>query len=126
MFCHNTRLSFFACQKDSAGAALKKAAPALGSGSILKVRLQAAPAQQHWFIYRVQKVQFPAKIKLFWQTKILNRDPIQGFFIPVWNLNNFCYPCFTAESLNKWCLKEPTEQHRYLLKYLTSKNIPVM
>ena len=32
MFCHNTRLSFFACQKDAAGAALKKAAPALGSG----------------------------------------------------------------------------------------------
>ena len=45
MFCHNTRLSFFACQKDAAGATLKKAAQALvsgqqqkiGSGSTLKV-----------------------------------------------------------------------------------------
>ena len=34
MFCNNTRLSFFACQKNAAGAALKKAAPALGSGQI--------------------------------------------------------------------------------------------
>ena len=34
MFCNNTRLSFFACQTDAAGAALKKAAPALGSGQI--------------------------------------------------------------------------------------------
>ena len=43
MFCNNTRLTFFACQKDAAGAALKKAATALGSGSTLKV---AAP--EHW------------------------------------------------------------------------------
>ena len=45
MFCNNIRLSFFACQKDAAGAgaSLKKAAPAkqkFGSGSTLKV---AAP-----------------------------------------------------------------------------------
>ena len=52
MFC-NTRLSFFACQKDAAGAELKKEAPVFGSGQIkigsgssLKV---AAPAPQHWF-----------------------------------------------------------------------------
>ena len=37
MFCHNTRLSFFACQKDAAGAALKKAASALGSGQQKKI-----------------------------------------------------------------------------------------
>ena len=37
-----TRLSFFACQKDAAGAALKKAAPALGS-SQQKNRLQLPP-----------------------------------------------------------------------------------
>ena len=65
MFCHNTRLSFFACQKDAAGAALKKrlrlSAPAnkkIGSGSTLKVAASggssstlkvAAPARQHWF-----------------------------------------------------------------------------
>ena len=42
MFCNNTRLSFFACQKDAAGAALKKAAPALGSGQI-KNRLRLHP-----------------------------------------------------------------------------------
>ena len=42
MFCNNTRLSFFACQKDAAGAALKKAAPALGSGQIKK-RLRLHP-----------------------------------------------------------------------------------
>ena len=51
-------LSFFACQKDAAGAALKKTAPALGSGqqknrlrfhpkSGGSRRLQATPAQQH-------------------------------------------------------------------------------
>ena len=45
MFVTRTRLSFFACQKDAAGAgtALKKAAPAnkkIASGSTLKV---AAP-----------------------------------------------------------------------------------
>ena len=32
MFCHNNKAFLFACQKDAAGAALKKAAPALGSG----------------------------------------------------------------------------------------------
>ena len=47
MFCNNTRLSFFACPKDAAGAraTLKKAAPALGSGSTLEV---ATPAPQRW------------------------------------------------------------------------------
>ena len=49
MFFHNTRLSFFACQKDAVGAALKRrhrlrlSTPAnkkIGSGSTLKV---AAP-----------------------------------------------------------------------------------
>ena len=39
---NNTRLSFFACQKDAAGAALKKAAPNLGSGHI-KNRLRLHP-----------------------------------------------------------------------------------
>ena len=44
MFCNNTRLFFFACQKDAAGArpALKKAAPSLGSGQI-KNRLRLHP-----------------------------------------------------------------------------------
>ena len=42
MFCHQTRLSFFACQKDAAGAALKKAAPAQGSGQ-QKNRLRLHP-----------------------------------------------------------------------------------
>ena len=37
MFCHNTRLSFFACQKDAAGATLKKAAPAPGGSSQQKI-----------------------------------------------------------------------------------------
>ena len=44
MFYNNTRLSFFACQKDAAGAgtALKKAAPALDSGQ-QKNRLRLHP-----------------------------------------------------------------------------------
>ena len=44
MFCNNTRLSFFHCQKDAAGAeaALKKAAPALVSGQ-QKKQLQLHP-----------------------------------------------------------------------------------
>ena len=44
MFCNNTRLSFFAGQKDAAraGAALKKVAPALGSGQI-RNRLRLHP-----------------------------------------------------------------------------------
>ena len=53
MFCDTiTRLSCFAYQKNTAGVALKKAAPALCSGQqkigacfTLKV---AAPAPQHW------------------------------------------------------------------------------
>ena len=49
MFDTRTRLLFFACLKDAAGAALKDAAPAptykkIGSGAALKV---AAPAPQH-------------------------------------------------------------------------------
>ena len=32
MFCHNNKAFLFSCQKDAAGAALKKAGPALGSG----------------------------------------------------------------------------------------------
>ena len=43
MFCHNQILFFIACQKDAAGADLKKVAPAnikVGSDSTLKV---AAP-----------------------------------------------------------------------------------
>ena len=53
MFDTRTRLLFFACLKDAAGAALKNAAPApgsdqkkIGSGAALKV---AAPAPQHCF-----------------------------------------------------------------------------
>ena len=51
-FVTRTRLSFFACQKDAAGAAFKKASPApankkIGSSSTLKV---AAPAPQHFII----------------------------------------------------------------------------
>ena len=45
MFCHNNKAFLFACQKDAAGAALKKAALALankkiGSSSTLKVAAQ--------------------------------------------------------------------------------------
>ena len=32
MFCHNNKAFLFACKKDAVGAALKKVAPALGSG----------------------------------------------------------------------------------------------
>ena len=52
MYDTRTRLFFFACLKDAAGAALQNAAPAptnkkigSGSGAALKV---AAPAPQHW------------------------------------------------------------------------------
>ena len=55
MFDTRTRLLFFACLKDAAGAALKNAAPApgsdlqkFGSGAALKV---AAPAPQQFFSY---------------------------------------------------------------------------
>ena len=46
MFDTRTRLSFFACQKDTAGAASASANKKIGSGSTLKV---AIPAPQHWF-----------------------------------------------------------------------------
>ena len=42
MFCNTTRLTFFPCQKDAAGAALIKAAPALSYGQI-KNRLRLHP-----------------------------------------------------------------------------------
>ena len=42
MFCRIARFSVFACQKDATGAALKKAAPALGSGQ-QKSRLLLEP-----------------------------------------------------------------------------------
>ena len=55
LFDTGTRLFFFACLNDAAGAALKNAAPGSdhkksgsGSGAALKWRLQAAPAPQHW------------------------------------------------------------------------------
>ena len=42
MFVTTTRLPFFACQKDAAGTALKRAAPALGPGQ-QKSRLRLHP-----------------------------------------------------------------------------------
>ena len=48
MFDTRTRLLFFACLKDAAGAALKNAAPAPGSDQ-QKNRLRLpAPAPQYW------------------------------------------------------------------------------
>ena len=84
MFCNNTRLSFFHCQKDGAEAALKKAAPALVSGQQLQLhpksggsrRLRLRNTELNLFrrcmvlptiSYSVRSVvSAPALVTLFW------------------------------------------------------------
>ena len=57
-FVTKTRLSFFACQKDAAGAGadLEKAAPAPALGSGQK---KSAPAPQHWLTQQENKFNQP-------------------------------------------------------------------
>ena len=79
MFDTRTKLFFFACLKDAAGAILKSAAPAPGSDQQKNwLRLQRlrllAPAPQHWYVQYMYNLVKYGKARI----RIPSMDPDPG------------------------------------------------